>query len=165
MLKVAHASTRMGLVGVAVIAAFGTSGVVGIVNAPNVPLTDVVPSCTVPHHPGPGYNASITNQQDGQRICIGVGEKLLVFLTAPSPKAPRWHQISATPSGILGIAPLNLMLPRGVTATNFLAVRRGVAEVTSERPACGPAPPGGASCDVIMLWRVTVVVQSQFKPS
>ena len=89
MLKVAHASTRMGLVGVAVIAAFGTSGVVGIVNAPNVPLTDVVPSCTVPHHPGPGYNASITNQQDGQRICIGVGEKLLVFLTAPSPKAPR----------------------------------------------------------------------------
>jgi hypothetical protein len=87
------------------------------------------------------------------------------LLSAPSPQASAWRQITAAPPGILRIAPLSLLLPKGVTATNFLAERRGVVQITSERPACGPAPPGGATCDVILLWRATVVVQAQYRPS
>jgi hypothetical protein len=161
LLKVTNASTRMALAGVG-IAVAAVPGPSGVLNAPTVPPTIAPTSCTVPHHPGPGYNASITNQQNGQRICIGVGEKLLVFLTAPSPHGTLWRQITAEPPGPLRVAPVTLMLARGVTATNFLAIRKGVAEVTSERPVCGPAPPGGASCDSIALWRATVVVQGQF---
>lgn len=164
MLKVTNASTRMALAGVAVAAA-AASGPSAVLNAPTVPPTIEPTSCNVPHHPGPGYNASIANQQNGQRICIGVGERLLVILTAPSPDGPVWRPITAAPPGTLRVAPLRLMLPRGVTATNFLAVRKGVAQVTSERPVCGPAPPGGASCDAIALWRATIVVQGQFEPS
>jgi hypothetical protein len=162
LLKVTNAGARMALVGIALAAALGTSG---LENAPTVPPTAVTRPCTVPHHPGPGYNASITNQQNGDRVCIGVGEKLLVFLSAPSPKAPPWRPVTAAPPGILRVAPLTLLLTRGVTGTNFLAVRPGVVEVTSERPVCGPPPPGGATCDAIVLWRATVVVQGQFKTS
>ncbi len=160
--KVSNASTSMALAVFAVVAAIGATGVAG---SPNVPPTAVPAACTVPHHPGPGYNASITNQQNGHRVCIGLGEKLLVFLSAPSPQASAWRQITAAPPGILRVAPLSLMLPKGVTATNFLAERRGVVQITSERSACGPAPPGGATCDVILLWRATVVVQAQYRPS
>jgi hypothetical protein len=159
-----NASTRTALAGVG-IAVVAVSGPIGVLNAPTVPPTVAPTSCSVPHHPGPGYNASITNQENGQRICIGAGEKLLVFLTAPSPNGPLWRHIAAEPSGPLRVASLTLMLARGVTATNFVAVLTGVAEVTSERPVCGPAPPGGASCDSIELWRATVVVQGQFKPA
>ena len=164
MLKVRNASVSMVLAG-AGIAVAAVPGLSAVVNAASVPPTIVPSSCTVPHHPGPGYNASITNQQNGQRICIGLGEKLLVILVAPSLKGPDWRQITAAPPGTLQVAPLRLMLPRGMTATNFLAVRKGVAEVTSERPVCGPAAPGGASCDAIALWRATIMVQGQFKPS
>jgi hypothetical protein len=164
MRNVTNAGMLMALGGAGIAIAIA-SGPSGVLNAPTVPPTVVPPSCTVPHHPGPGYNASITNQQNGQRICIGTGEKLLVILTAPSPSGPPWRQITAAPPGTLRVAPLTLMLARGVTATNFLAVRKGVTEVTSVRPACAPAPPGGAACDAIELWRATVVVQGQFKPS
>ena len=159
MSKVSKAvSTSMALTAFAVVAAIGATGVA---NSPNVPPA----ARTVPRHPGPGYNASITNQQNGHRVCIGLGEKLLVLLSAPSPQSSAWRQITAAPPGILRVAPLRLMLPKGVTATNFLAERRGVAQITSERPACGPAPPGGATCDAILLWRATVVVQGQYRPS
>jgi hypothetical protein len=164
LLRVTKVSTRTAFASIAVVAALGTAGVT---NAPNVPSTAQLPTapCIQAHHPGPGYDASVTNHQNGERICVGVGERLLVFLSAPTPKSSPWRQITAAPPGILRVAPLTLMLARGVTATNFLAVRRGVAEVTSERPACGPAPPGGATCDAILLWRATVVVQGQFKSS
>ena len=160
--KVGNASTRTALAGLVVVAALGTTGVA---DSRNVRPRAVPAACTIPHHPGPGYNASITDQQSGHRVCIGLGERLLVFLSVPSPQASAWGQITAAPPGTLKIAPLSLMLPKGVTATNFLAERRGVAEVTSERPACGPAPPGGASCDAIVLWRATVVVEGQYRPS
>jgi hypothetical protein len=117
------------------------------------------PACKVPRGAGPDYNASIGNKQNGGTFCLTVGEKLLVFLSAPSPRGPDWRRLRATPAGVLGPAPLTLMLARGVTATNFRAVRAGTAQVVSERRACPAAPPGGVTCDAIALWRATVVVR------
>ena len=115
--------------------------------------------CAAPKGPGPGYSASVTNKQDGETVCITVGEKLLVFLTAPSPGASPWRGVHTSKPGILRTVPLTLVLPRGATAVNFLAVRQGVVELTSQRPVCVPGPPNVAACDAIMLWRVTVVVR------
>ena len=116
--------------------------------------------CLSPTGRGPGYNASVTNKQNGKTFCITVGEKLLVFLTAPSRSEASWGAVHVSKPGILKVAPLTLMLVRGVTAVNFLAVHQGVVELTSERPACTPATPIAAICDAIMLWRVTVVVRA-----
>jgi hypothetical protein len=45
-------------------------------------------ACVVPARGGPGYNALITNAQDGTTICITAGQRLLVFLSSSSPGGP-----------------------------------------------------------------------------
>jgi len=131
---------------------------------PSIGLTTVLnattPSCLVPHGSGPGYNASIGNQQSGKSVCITVGERLLVVLSAGAPNASPWRAIHVSKSGILQIAPITLMFSRGTTATNFKAVRVGTVQLTAERPACSPVPSGAATCDTIEAWRATVIVRS-----
>jgi hypothetical protein len=117
-------------------------------------------SCHVPSGHGPGYDASIGVKQDGETLCIKVGETLLVLLTAPSPNGPRWGHIAALPPGILGPAPMTLMLSRGATAANFRALKAGTVELTSVRRVCPPAKPGVATCDSMQAWRVTVKVKA-----
>jgi hypothetical protein len=166
-------STQKALVGAVIATGLLLAVVAGSLAAPpnmvaaraTVPLTPTSVAgpagpCLSPTGRGPGYNASITNKQDGRTVCITVGEKLLVFLTAPSRHAAGWGAVHVSKPGILKIAPLTLMLPRGVTAVNFLAVHTGVVELMSQRPACTPATPIAATCDAIMLWRVTVVVRA-----
>ena len=119
-----------------------------------------VPGCTVLHGAGPGYNASIGNSQNGKTVCITVGEKLLVILSGGSPNASPWHAIRMSKPGVLKIAPLTLMLSRGLTAANFQAVRAGRVQLTSERSPCTPTTSMAVHCNVIELWRVTVVVRA-----
>lgn len=116
-------------------------------------------ACRVPSGRGPGYDASIGVKQNGETICISVGERLLVLLTSPEPQGPRWAPIGASPAGILGPAPMSLMLSRGATAANFRALKAGTAQLTSVRHVCPPAKPGVASCDSMQGWRVTVKVE------
>ena len=87
-------------------------------------------SCLVPHGSGPGYSASIGNLQNGRTVCITIGERLLVLLSAGSKGASPWSQIRVSKSGILEIAPLTLMLARGTTGTNFQAERSGTVRLT-----------------------------------
>jgi hypothetical protein len=115
-------------------------------------------SCLVPHGSGPGYSASIGNLQNGRTVCITIGERLLVLLSAGSKGASPWSQIRVSKSGILEIAPLTLMLARGTTGTNFQAERSGTVRLTSQRPACAPTTSAVATCDAIELWQANVVV-------
>ena len=113
------------------------------------------PRCLIPHGAGPGYDASIGNQQNGNSVCITVGERLLVVLSGGQPNASAWQAIHVSKPGILQVAPL-----RGTVGRNFKATRIGSVEVTSERPACPQAPSGAPTCDAIELWRVTVIVSA-----
>lgn len=115
-------------------------------------------ACLLPDGAGPGHHASIGTADNGKRVCVRVGERLLVRLAAPSPAAPRWREIVAVPAGVLVPAPSSVVPARGVTAGEFRAVRRGEVAVSSTRPGCAPARPGAVTCEVIELWRATVVV-------
>ncbi len=119
---------------------------------------DDTPGCMVPHGAGPGYNASIGNGQNGETICARVGEKLLVVLSSGSPNGSPWGAVRVSRAGILKIAPLTLMLSRGLTATNFEAVRAGTVRLTSERSPCSP-PHSPVRGNVVEHWRATVTVR------
>jgi hypothetical protein len=113
--------------------------------------------CTAPQGGGPGYSASLGNDQDGKTVCITVGEKLLVVLSAGSPNGPPWRPVHVSKPGILEIVPLTLMLSQGLTATNFEGARAGRVRLTSERSQCTQKS-SAARCNLVQLWQATVVV-------
>jgi hypothetical protein len=118
----------------------------------------VASSCAPPGAAGPGYSASIGNPQNGKRVCIEVREKLRVSLSAPGTGPLRWGRIHASPAGILTTTPSLVVPTLGVTATTFMAVREGIAVLSSERRACSPPPKSSMSCGPALHWKVTVVV-------
>jgi hypothetical protein len=150
----------------ALVAASAIVGSVGgdIASAQPVLPTRPVPLCTPLRGPGPGYNATIGNAQNGKQVCITLGQKLLVFLTVPPTSGLKWHPIQASPPGVLSIAPLTLMLSRGVTAQNFIATHTGVAHLSSERMACSPPPKSQVECGAMVSWRATVLVRPAPSP-
>lgn len=117
--------------------------------------------CTSAHNPGPGYNASIGTAQNGKSVCVGVGEKLLVFLSAPPNTELGWSRIAVTPAGILASAPFTLMVSRNVTAENFLAKRQGTVDLTSERSACAVPRGSQVFCGSVLRWEAKVVVLAE----
>ena len=121
------------------------------------------PACTSVHNPGPGYNGSIGTAQNGKSVCVTLGEKLLVFLSAPANTELGWSRIAVTPPGILTSAPFTLMLSRNVTAENFLAKRQGTVYLTSERSACGVPRGSQVFCPSVLRWQAKVVVLTERK--
>ena len=117
-----------------------------------------VSSCIDPHDAGPGFNASIGNRQNGETVCIVLGDRLAVLLRAPSLRGPTWRVVRVSNSTVVQRVPLTFLPPRGTTAANFAAVRVGTVELTSIRSACS-SPTGEPLCDAIQQWRVAVVVQ------
>ena len=117
-----------------------------------------VPACAAVRDPGPGYSGSIGTAQNGETLCITVGEKLLVYLSVPAPTALGWAPITVFPQGVLVPAPLALMLSRNVRAENFLANRRGVVKLTSHRPTCSVPERSQPLCGAVQRWAVTVTV-------
>jgi hypothetical protein len=135
------------------------TGVLAGAGAANVPVASAATvACTRPGRPGPGYNATISNRQNGDMVCIGVGEKLLVSLSAPPKISLWWRHIHVSPPGVLTLAPLNMLVATGVTATAYRAARPGTAELSSQRLACVPPPRGTVRCGAPLRWEVTVVV-------
>jgi hypothetical protein len=122
-----------------------------------------VTACNSVHDPGPGYNASIGTAQNGETVCITVGEKLLVFLAAPAATTLGWAPIRVAPQGILTAAPLSLMLSRNVTAENFFARRQGLVELSSQRPACNVPPRSQVFCGAVLRWDARVEVLAKRK--
>ena len=116
--------------------------------------------CFVPRVSGPGFDASINNPHDGTRVCITVGERLLVELSSGSRTSAPWQAIHTTRPGILRVVPLTLMFPRGMEGTNVQGVRVGSVDLTALRPVCLRMPSRGAACTAVVLWQITVVVQA-----
>ncbi|GEM_PF-3795152 len=115
--------------------------------------------CTRLPHASTEAGFVLANRQDGQVVCLSVGQRLLVLLRAPVGAVP-WGPVHVSRPGTLRALPLTLMLARGVTGANFQAARAGVAELSSLRPACPPVAPGAARCDLVLAWRATVVVRA-----
>ena len=159
MTKARRAVARSAAIGVATAGLVASAGGGTVFAAQPRPL----PGCAAVQGAGPGYNVSIGTRQDGDTVCITVGEKLLVVLAAPSPAASKWRSVHVSPTGILTPAPLTLALARGVTAANFLAAQRGDVALTSRRTACAPASQGPATCGAVVVWRVEVVVRTPQK--
>jgi len=156
-------TARAGILGVLLVA----TPVAGAVTSAEASLPSEQPSapasCAPMGRPGPGYNASIGNPQNGKRVCITVGEKLLVLLSAPPTGGSDWQRIEVSPSGILMVTPLRLMLSRNLTATDFMAARQGVVQLSSQRPACSRPPKSQTMCGAVVSWEAIVVVRGAQK--
>ncbi|HMK97078.1 MAG TPA: hypothetical protein VK425_05980 [Acidimicrobiales bacterium] len=124
----------------------------------------VASGCVAVKGTGPGYNVTVGLAQNGETVCLTVGEKVLVWLSTSVSSKVRWAPPRVSPPGILVPAALTLMLPRNVTAENFLAERAGLVQVSSERRACPPPTPGSASCGAILGWQVRLLVRAVARP-
>jgi hypothetical protein len=122
------------------------------------PTPPVSVGCVVPARAWPGHYGLIGDRQNGDTICLVLGGKLLVSLSAPVGAGAEWQRIVASPAGFLTLAPMPLPLRRGVTAAGFLAQRPGVVKLSSDRRACPSAGAGAGICKALVSWEVTVVV-------
>jgi hypothetical protein len=100
--------------------------------------------------PGGGADHLLTNENNSGSITLKVGETLLVELSGR-----QWSTPQVDPS-ILGVAPLNIMVPQGVTAWKYKALAPGQTEFTSQG-SCLPNSQGG-TCMSILLYKVIITV-------
>jgi len=78
---------------------------------------------------------------------------VIVYLNG-SP-AHMWAPIHSDSSDLKPTANGHLMLRLGVTGAAFIAVRPGIAHITSARPVCTKGP---VRCDAMIAFQVTVVI-------
>jgi hypothetical protein len=121
--------------------------------------TPIVLGCMVPAGAWPGHYGSIGNQQNGETVCLVVGGKLLVSLSAPAGPGSAWRNIVVSPAGILAPAPMPSPVRPGVTGAGFLAKHEGTVKISSYRRGCATTGTGSASCDALITWKVNVVVR------
>jgi hypothetical protein len=117
-----------------------------------------VTACNPIRGTGPGYHASVGTAQNGETVCLTVGEKLLVFLAAPTTTSLGWTPIRVAPPGVLSAAPLALKLTRNVTAENFVGTREGFVKLSSQRPACNVPRGSQVFCGAVLRWEAKVQV-------
>jgi hypothetical protein len=92
----------------------------------------------------------LTNKDNNSSITIKVGDTLLVELRDRQWSTPK------VDTSILGISPLNIMVPQGVQAWKYKALAPGKTDLTSQGQC--PPNPGGVSCTSVLLYKVTVTV-------
>jgi hypothetical protein len=137
----------------------GTFSLATACNASAAEARPIVLACKVPAGAWPGHYGSIGNQQNGETLCVVLGGKLLVSLSAPVGAGSAWQNVVVSPAGILTPAPVPSPLRSGVTGAGFLARHEGIVKISSYRRACPATGAGSASCDALILWKVTVVVR------
>lgn len=99
---------------------------------------------TLPHAAG-----SLTEADSGV-FCLGLGQILDVFLTAPAQSTPgtHWDHISADNTSVVGYGNSSVLTPPlGVTPGVFVGTHRGVATLSSVLLPAGK------------IWKVTLVVK------
>jgi len=99
---------------------------------------------TLPHASG-----SLTEADSGV-FCLGLGQTLDVFLTAPAQSAPgtHWDHISADNTSVVGYGNSGVLTPPlGVTPGVFVGTHPGVATLSSVLLPAGKT------------WKVTLVVK------
>ncbi len=137
----------------------GTFSLATASNASAAGARPIVLACKVPAGAWPGHYGSIGNQQNGETVCVVLGGKLLVSLSAPAGAGSAWQNIVVSPAGILTPAPMPRPVRQGMTGAGFLAKREGIVKISSYRHACPATGAGSASCDALISWKVTVVVR------
>ena len=104
---------------------------------------------------------TLTVADNGRHIRVPRGEHVMVQLkVVPRRTADRstwWHPITEQ-GRALQTRVVGTMIPRGVTAGHYYAVRRGEATLSSARAAC-PATTDGPTCFAMQVWSVTVDVR------
>ena len=84
----------------------GTFSLATAGNASAAEARPIVLACKVPAGAWPGHYGSIGNQQNGETVCVVLGGKLLVSLSAPAGAGSAWQNIVVSPAGILTPAPM-----------------------------------------------------------
>ncbi len=101
----------------------------------------------------PGSTLTLGSRDNRATFCIRVGQLVIVYLNG-SP-AHMWAPIHSDSSDLKPTANGHLMLRLGVTGAAFIAVRPGIAHITSARPVCTKGP---VRCDAMIAFQVTVVI-------
>ncbi len=113
--------------------------------------TAAAPTC-----PAPAGSPTLGAADDGHTVCVPVGARVTVMLRG-TPDG-RWAPVEVTGTALAPAANGRGTLQLGVTGGFFVAARPGTARITTQRPACPPAPAGTAKCTAITAWSVTVRV-------
>ena len=108
---------------------------------------------------------TLSASDNGKSFCVRQGTGVLIYLKGTP--AVRWTQLRSSSAALVPRANGHLMLMLGTTGGYFVAIRQGVAVITSSRSPCGPripptptahAAPGRMHCGAIESFRVTVQV-------
>jgi hypothetical protein len=109
--------------------------------------------CVRPTPEGRAKSFTITQKDNGTRYCMTVGTSVFVFLHGSL--ARKWAPITPS-SGAVAARPSGMMsLTVGATGGFFLAMRPGMARLTSVRSPCRSA---GSGCPPGTSFTVTVLV-------
>jgi hypothetical protein len=100
-----------------------------------------------------GGTLTLGSRDNRATFCVRVGQLVVVYLNG-SP-THMWAPIHSDSSDLKPTANGHLMLRLGVTGAAFIAVRPGIAHITSARPVCTKGP---VRCDAMIAFQVTVVI-------
>jgi hypothetical protein len=100
---------------------------------------------------------TVTEAQAGQGMCVTTGTLVQVYLHG-QPGTP-WSPVKSDGPALRAVASGRGAVPIGVTAGFFKATGAGSARLTSSRPMCPSAPPGGARCLAMQGFSLTVEVR------
>ena len=139
----------------------GSASPSGAAGAPSAGCGGAVPTSP------PDHTLTLTASDSGRSFCIRPGTGVLIYLKGtPSLK---WTALKSSSGALVPRANGHLMLALGVTGGYFVAVKPGLAAISSERSPCGsrftPNPPTRPTtsgktmmCGVIQSFRVSVTV-------
>jgi hypothetical protein len=97
----------------------------------------------------------LTEVDAGSTYCVRLGGTVtLVLHGAPD---QLWRPVTLT-GDALAARPAAEPPMAGLSAA-YSAVKAGQAQMSSTRPGCPPAKPGGVSCHSVQGFQVTVIVQ------
>ncbi|HUZ36458.1 MAG TPA: hypothetical protein VMV17_09020 [Streptosporangiaceae bacterium] len=120
----------------------------------------------VPTSP-PDRTLTLTASDSGRSFCIRPGTGVLIYLKGT--RSLMWTALKSSSGALVPRPNGHLMLALGVTGGYFVAVKPGLAAISSERSPCGsrytPNPPTRPTtsgktmmCGVIQSFRVSVTV-------
>jgi hypothetical protein len=105
--------------------------------SPSRPATSTA-ACQAPEPAALPHAAGSLTEADSGAYCLGVGQTLDVFLTAPSNSAPgvRWAQIKIDDTSVVGYGNSGVLTPPvGVTPGVFVGAHPGTATISSTLPS------------------------------
>jgi hypothetical protein len=104
---------------------------------------------------------TLTEADNGRRVCVRRGETITVMLRVSSAQsadaAQRWSPITAS-GWALRAQPQPLIAIRGLTISRYQAVMRGQSRLYSSRSACTRWV-HGPRCHSRQAWDATIIVR------